>query len=136
IVFSGKMSYHANTTAALHFVHEIYPAICEHCPQTRLRIVGSSPPKSIRSLAREPGITVSGYVSDMAASLSRAAVAVCPVTVKVGIQNKILEAMALEVPVVTTPEGANGLNAIPGRDFLVGATPREFAAEVCRLLQS
>jgi glycosyltransferase involved in cell wall biosynthesis len=77
---------------------------------------------------------VTGWVDDMRESIGRATVAVCPVVVKVGIQNKILEAMALGLPVVSSREGAEGIEAEEGRDFLVADDPAAFAAEVCRLL--
>jgi sugar transferase (PEP-CTERM/EpsH1 system associated) len=134
IVFSGKMSYHANASAALYFARSVLPLIRVAHPQTRFRIVGSNPPASIQRLAADPGIEVTGYVPDIREHISRATVAVCPMTVKVGIQNKLLEAMALGVPVVATGLGAEGLMATRGRDLLVADAPAEFAAHVVRLL--
>jgi len=134
LVFSGKMSYHANVTAALHFVRRIFPLVRAARPDARLRIVGSDPPRAIRALGSDPAISVTGYVPDLREALGRAAVAVCPVTVKVGIQNKVLEAMAMGVPVVSTREGVEGLETEPGRDLLVADNPAGFAEHVCRLL--
>ncbi len=134
LVFSGKMSYHANVTAILHFVHRALPLIRRVRPDVRLRIVGSRPPASVQALARDPAITVTGHVPDLAAALATATVAICPVTVKVGIQNKVLEAMAMGLPVVCSRQGASGLLAEPGRDFLVAGDPAEFADRVCQLL--
>ncbi len=134
LVFSGKMSYHANATAALHFVKEIFPAIRAVVPEARLRIVGSAPPPSIRELARDPAIEVTGYVPDLRAAIGTATVAVCPVTVKVGIQNKVLEAMAAGLPVVCSREGTAGLAARAGGDYLVADDSDGFARDVCRLL--
>jgi sugar transferase (PEP-CTERM/EpsH1 system associated) len=134
LVFSGKMSYHANATAVLHFVQQIFPSIRAARPDARLRIAGSNPPSSILALASDPAIEVTGYVPDMRTHIGRATVAVCPMTVKVGVQNKLLEAMAMEVPVVATRLGAEGLTATVGSDLLVGDSPTEFAAHVIRLL--
>lgn len=134
LVFSGKMSYHANVTAALHFVQHIFPLIRAARPEVRLRIVGSNPPRSILALGSDPAIEVTGHVPDLHSFVGGANVAVCPVTVKVGIQNKILEAMAMSVPVVATSLGADGLSAKHGRDLLVANTASEFAAHVLRLL--
>ena len=134
LVFSGKMSYHANATAALHFVRHILPLVKRIVPAVRLRIVGSDPPLAIRALVEDPAISVTGYVPDVRRAIGSAAIAVCPVTVKAGIQNKILEAMAMGVPVVSTTAGAEGLAAQPGRDFLVAADPAEFATHVGALL--
>ncbi|MBX6771835.1 MAG: glycosyltransferase [Chloroflexi bacterium] len=135
LVFTGKMSYHANVTAVLVFVREILPLIRRSRPDARLVIAGRDPPRTVRALEADPGITVTGYVPDLRATVGRATVAVCPVTVKVGIQNKVLEAMAMGLPVVTTPAGLAGLTAQPGRDLLVGRDPAEFASQVCRLLE-
>lgn len=130
IVISGKMSYHANITAVLDFAHATWPLVRQRHPGIRLRIVGSGPPESIRALTRDPDVEVTGYVDDVRPAIRRATVAVCPVTVKVGIQNKILEAMALGVPVVSTKAGAVGLQAVPGQDLLVG----QDAAHVANLI--
>jgi sugar transferase (PEP-CTERM/EpsH1 system associated) len=135
LVFSGKMSYHANATAVLWFVRHVLPAVRARHPEVRLRVAGSDPPPAIRALGRDPGITVTGHLPDLRTALAGAAVAVCPVTVKVGIQNKILEAMAMGLPVVTTRQGHTGLLAAAGRDLLVAADPASFAAEVCRLIE-
>ncbi|HLH75111.1 MAG TPA: glycosyltransferase, partial [Chloroflexota bacterium] len=134
LVLSGKMSYHANVTAALHFQARIFPLIKQQCPDVRFQIVGSDPPSAVQALTGDPAISVTGYVPDMRDYLGRATVVICPVTVKVGIQNKVLEAMAMGVPVVCTREGFAGLQAQPGQDLLVADTPSEFAAHVCRLL--
>jgi sugar transferase (PEP-CTERM/EpsH1 system associated) len=134
LVFSGKMSYHANASAVLYFAEHILPLIRAVHPEVRLRIVGSNPPRSILALANDPAVEVTGYVPDMRTYIGTATVAVCPMTVKVGIQNKLLEAMAMEVPVVATRLAAEGLAAAPGRDLLVAADPREFASHTIRLL--
>jgi len=134
LVFSGKMSYHANVTAVVRFVELVLPLIRRERPDVRLRIVGSQPPDGLRALARDPAITVTGYLPDIRPALGSATIAICPITVKVGIQNKVLEAMAMGLPVVTTSAGASGLGALPGRDLLVANTPVEFAAHVGWLL--
>ncbi|MHB1415121.1 MAG: glycosyltransferase [Chloroflexota bacterium] len=135
LVFSGKMSYHANATAILHFVERIFPAIRARHPSAQLRVAGSRPTKLVRNLARDPAISVTGYLPDIRQAVGLGTVAVCPVTVKVGIQNKVLEAMAMGLPVVSTREGIQGLMVEPGRDVLVADSPAEFAAHVCRLLE-
>jgi glycosyltransferase involved in cell wall biosynthesis len=128
------MSYHANQTAILYFVRSIFPLIKAAHPNVRLRIVGSSPPRMIQSLAKDPAIVVTGHVFDLREGLRGATVAICPVRVKVGIQNKILEAMASGIPVVSTPDGLAGLEAQPQIDILVGDGAQDFANQVGRLL--
>jgi polysaccharide biosynthesis protein PslH len=135
LVFSGKMSYHANTTAVLHFVHDILPRVRATVPDVKLRIVGSDPPPAVLRLADDPSITVTGYLPDLRPAIGSATVAVCPVTVKVGIQNKILEAMAMGVPVVASRLGARGLAARPGHELLVADDDAQFAHHLTTLLQ-
>jgi glycosyltransferase involved in cell wall biosynthesis len=135
LVFSGKMSYHANATAVLWFVRHVLPAVRARHAGVRLRIAGSDPPPAIRALGRDPAITVTGHLPDLRTAFAGATAAVCPVTVKVGIQNKILEAMAMGLPVVTTRQGHSGLGAVAGRDLLVAADAAAFAAGVCRLIE-
>ncbi|MBI5877779.1 MAG: glycosyltransferase [Chloroflexi bacterium] len=134
IVLSGKMSYHANITAALHFVREILPLIWAERPQTRLWIVGQSPPPAVLRLAADERITVTGAVPDMATYLSQATVAVCPVVYGAGVQNKVLEAMACATPVVSTGRGLGAVAASDGAEVLRADTPAEFARAVLRLL--
>jgi sugar transferase (PEP-CTERM/EpsH1 system associated) len=134
LVFSGKMSYHANVTAALYFAREIFPRIVASRSDARLCIVGSRPPRVVRDLARHRAISVVGHVPDIRPYVGRASVAVCPMVVKVGIQNKLLEAMAMGVPTVATPAALTGIDAIAGQDVLLGSTPADFAEQVCRLL--
>lgn len=138
LILSGKMSYHANVTAALHFVRDILPRIRARYPEVRLTIAGSSPPEELRRIAAASGgsIHVTGYLPDLTSVLGRATVSVCPVVVKVGIQNKVLEAMAMGVPVVASRAGAEGLGATPGRDLLVAESDEQFANQVVHLLSS
>jgi len=149
VVFSGKMSYHANVTAALYLAHEIMPRVWARHPATRLQIVGKDPPTQIRALATrasgaasidaagqaQPGhIEVTGTVPDLPPYLQQATVAAAPLLYGAGIQHKVLEAMACGAPVVTTEQAAGGMQARPGRDLLVAGDTEAFAAAIVRLL--
>lgn len=134
LIFSGKMSFHANVAGALHLAKTIMPLIWRERPQVRLVIAGSKPPASIRALAQDSRIEVTGYVSDLRPSIREARVAVCPLPYAVGIQNKVLEAMALGTPVVASSHAAAGLEAVPEQDMLVADEPELFARAVLRLL--
>ena len=134
LIFSGKMDYHANVAGTLRLARCIMPLVWRSRPQARLLIAGSNPTRAVRQLARDPRITVTGYVRDLNALVSSATVAVSPLPYAVGIQNKVLEAMACGTPVVASASAAGGLAAAPGRDLLVADTPEEFADATLRLL--
>jgi glycosyltransferase involved in cell wall biosynthesis len=134
LVFSGKMSYHANVATALYLYRQIMPRIWQHQPETTLTIVGSKPPPAIQRLARDPRVEVTGYVEDLRPYVRRAQVMLSPMVYSVGIQNKVLEAMALGTPVVVAEQAAAALGARPGRDLLVAASASEFAEQTLRLM--
>jgi polysaccharide biosynthesis protein PslH len=134
LVFSGKMSYHANIATALYLVQEIMPLIWKERRLVKLWIVGQAPSKAVRALATDERITVTGYVPDLRPYLTRATLAISPVRYGVGIQNKVLEALACGTPVVTSPRACQTLQTRPGEDMMVGDSPAAFAEQVLRLL--
>ena len=134
IVFTGKMSYHANVAAALYFAREVLPRIWTTDPGVRFQIVGKDPPEPVRQLATDQRIQVTGTVDDLRPYLAQATVAVCPALYAVGIQNKVLEAMAMGTPVVSTPAGCAALAAQERQEVLVAEGEEEQAAAVLRVL--
>jgi glycosyltransferase involved in cell wall biosynthesis len=136
LIFSGKMSFHANVAGALNLVERIMPHIWKQRPTTRLVIAGSDPPPRVRRLACNPHVEVTGYLPDLRPYIARAQVAVCPLPYAVGIQNKVLEAMALGTPVVASSSASAGLQVVPSRDLLVADDPEAFAAATLRLLDN
>jgi polysaccharide biosynthesis protein PslH len=135
LVVSGKMSYHANVTMALHLVHNIMPHVWEKRPDVKVCIVGKDPPRELLSLMNNPAITVTGTVDDIRPYLKKATVAVVPITYGAGIQNKVLEAMACGTPVVSTPMAISAVSVNPGEDLLVAKEPQDFARDVLCLLE-
>jgi glycosyltransferase involved in cell wall biosynthesis len=134
VVFSGKLSYHANTAAALDLVHEIMPIVWSERPDTKVWIVGKDPPKEVRDLTTDARVTITGTVPDVRPFVGRAALAVTPLRYGVGIQNKVLEAMALATPVVSTPGTCRAMQANPGEHLLIGETAAELAGHVLAAL--
>ena len=135
IVFSGKMSYHPNLSAAIYLVRDIMPRIWANDPEVRVQLVGKDPPEHIRKLALEDSrVQVTGWVPSLQPYLSNADVAVAPMTYGSGIQNKVLEAMACGTPVVVTPIAISAISVTPGRDLLVGDTSTDLSKEILRLL--
>src|SRR5262249_13028127 len=103
-------------------------------PAARLRIIGSNPVREVRELSTKPGIEVTGSVPDVRPYLADAAVAVAPLNIARGTQNKILECMSMGIPVVSSPQAARGVQATPGEHLLVGKDHSDFAAQVIKLL--
>jgi sugar transferase (PEP-CTERM/EpsH1 system associated) len=134
LVFSGKMSYHANVAAVSHMVQEVMPLVWARRPGVKLEIVGKNPPQAIFALAKDDRVHVTGFVPDLRPYLAQATVSVSPMQYSVGIQNKVLEAMAMGAPVVTTPQTRTAILAREGEHFLIGESAADFAAQVIRLL--
>jgi hypothetical protein len=134
ILFYGRLSYVANADAATHLLREVFPRIRAAHPAVRLLVVGPLPPRAVRRAASQ-NVIVTDRVDDVRPWLQRARVVVCPIRFAVGTQNKILEPMAMGVPVVATHEAVAGMNVEPGRDILLGDTPEVFARQVVRFLR-
>lgn len=126
IVFVGSMDYHANVDAAVWFSRDIWPHVRARFPQWRLTLVGSNPAATVKALAGQPGIEVTGTVPDVRPYYHEAVAAVVPLRTGGGTRLKILEAMAAGIPVVSTALGAEGLEVSPGRDMLGAETTDEW----------
>jgi sugar transferase (PEP-CTERM/EpsH1 system associated) len=134
IVFTGQMDYRPNIEAAASFARECLPAIRAAHPDARFAIVGRDPAPAVRALADLPGVIVTGGVPDVRGWLAAADVVVAPLRIARGIQNKVLEAMAMARPVVASPQAAEGIDAADGAHLLVAPDPAAEAAAVCALL--
>ena len=134
IVFLGKMDYAPNVDAVVYFANEVFPLVRPRLPEAKFVIVGASPAKEVLKLARISGILVTGYVKDPYKYLEKAKVVVAPLRFSAGIQNKILEAMALRKAVVTTTKGARGIAGRDGEHFWVADEPKDMAEKILKLL--
>src|SRR5207248_10090959 len=133
VVFTGKMSYHANRVAAQWLIDEIWPLVEGRHPQARLVIAGARPPASL--LRRRRGsVQVTGYVPNLGNLIAGAGVAVAPLRYAVGVQNKVLEAMACAVPVVTTTAAVGDLGFNEGGHGFIADDAAAFAERICWLL--
>ena len=133
VIFTGKMSYHANIAAVLYFARQVLPHIWAQAPDVRFQIVGKDPPEKVQELATDRRIQITGTVDDLRPYLAQATVAVCPALYAVGVQNKVLEAMAMGTPVVSTPAGCAALAAAEGRENLIAEGNEALAAAVLRV---
>ena len=134
IVFTGAMDYWPNIDAAVWFAREVLPLIRRH-RATRFYVVGMNPHPAVRALAGDPAVTVTGRVADVRPYLSHAAVVVAPLRVARGIQNKVLEAMAMAKPVVASTACAGGLSARAGFEFDAAADAPSFAKAVLAAME-
>ena len=134
VVFTGKMSYHANIAAVLYFARDVLPHIWKRDPNVRFQVVGKDPPEAVQQLAADGRIEVTGTVEDLRPYLVQATAAVCPALYAVGIQNKVLEAMAMGAPVVSTPAGCAALAAEEREAVLTADGPEQLATAVLRVI--
>jgi glycosyltransferase involved in cell wall biosynthesis len=130
----GNMSYYPNQGAVIHFAREVLPLIRRSVPGAQFLIVGRNPSRGVQRLSEIDGVEVTGFVPDVRTYLARVWVSVAPLSIAAGIQNKILEAMAFELPVVGTARAVQGLtpNAAAAVDIADG--PQEMAARIIPLL--
>ncbi len=136
VVFTGAMDYWPNVDAVTWFAERIFPAIRDAVPGAQFTIVGSRPGEAVRALARQPGVVVTGSVPDVRPYLAHAACAVAPLRIARGVQNKVLEAMAMARPVVASAQAAEGIRAEAGRDFIPAQDEAEFARAVIARLRA
>jgi glycosyltransferase involved in cell wall biosynthesis len=134
LAITGTMSGTRNKTAILYFYNEVYPLIKERIPRVKLYIVGSNPEKEILRLSADKSVTVTGYVKDLRPYLSRAWVVVAPLQEDFGVKIRVLQAMAVGKPVVSTSMGATGISVSPGENIILADEPGEFADRVIELL--
>ncbi len=135
ILFTGNMDYAPNVDAVVYFAASILPLIRQQQPNVKFVIAGQRPVKKVAELANEH-ITVTGFVQDLAAMYDTASVVVAPLRFGAGTQNKVLEAMAMGIPVVCSHIGFGGLGIASGEGAVMQTEPEKFAASVVHLLQS
>jgi sugar transferase (PEP-CTERM/EpsH1 system associated) len=136
VCFVGRMDYYPNQEGVIDFCRDVLPLIRARRPGVTLEIVGAEPPAKIRELGRLPGVTVTGSVPDVRPYALASAVSIAPLKIARGTQNKILEAMAMGVPTVSSAAAAGGVDGEPGRNLLTAGTPREFADAVLYVLEN
>lgn len=134
LVFTGAMDYWPNVDAVQWFCDEVFPALRQRFPDLHFYIVGSRPSPAVQLLAQREGVKVTGTVPDVRPYIAHAAVAVAPLRIARGIQNKVLEAMAMATPVVVSPQALEGIDAVPGSELVLAEDAAAFADAVGALL--
>jgi len=135
-VFTGQMDYAPNIAAVARFAETILPAIREARPAAQFHIVGRAPTAPVIKLGELPGVTVWGSVPDVRPFLASADMVVAPLTIARGVQNKVLEAMAMERCVLLSPEAATGIDAQNGQHFIIGEDDSALIAHAHHLLDN
>ena len=126
IVFTGAMDYWPNVDAVRWFAQEIFPTVLAKHPHARFYIVGSHPTVAVQELAQLPGVVVTGAVADVRPYLTHAQLAVAPLRIARGLQNKVLEAMSMAKIVVASPQAAEGILATSGKELHIASNSQEF----------
>jgi len=135
LVFTGAMDYWPNVDAVVWFANEILPRLVRARPRLRFFIVGMNPSPAVRALAANPAVVVTGKVNDVRPYVQHALAVVAPLRIARGIQNKVIEAMAMGRPVVVSEAASRGLCATPGSDFISAPqNPVAFSTAVLELL--
>lgn len=133
LLFNGNMSYPPNVEGAVFLVKKVLPILVEKYPGIKVLISGANPSAKVKALASE-NVTITGWVDDIRESFARSRILVAPMQSSIGLQNKLLEGMAMRIPCVTTPLSNNALQARPGKEIMVAETPEEFAAAIGKLI--
>lgn len=135
VLFVGNMSYPPNVVAACFLVEEIMPMVWTELPNVRVQIAGATPNRQVRALA-SGRVHVTGWVEDIRSCYETARVFVAPMQTGTGLQNKLLEAMAMAIPCITTPISAKPLGAGGGSEILIGEDAGSIAAHIIQLLKN
>lgn len=133
LVFTGNMSYAPNVKAAHYLAEQIMPLLRQHLPKAKLLIAGATPHPSVKRLASK-NLHVSGWMNNITDAYNSARIFIAPMEIGTGMQNKILEAMAMEIPCITSPLAGNAIGGINGKNLLLANSPIEYVAHILALL--
>jgi len=135
LLFTGAMDYYANVDGVIWFCKKIFPYLIKKYPKLKFYIVGRNPVPSIKRLANFNTI-ITGYVDDIRPYYQKATIYIAPLRIARGIQNKILEAMAMAKPVISTSKAFEGIEATPNKDLLLADSEKEFVEKITMLLEN
>ena len=135
LLFTGVMDYFPNEDAMVWFHERMWPQVLSHWPHAKLTIAGMNPTRKIESLGeKDENVVVTGFVEDMTGYFAEADVFIAPFRIARGVQNKLLQAFAAGVPVVSTPEGAEGIDCTDSADVVIAGDPEQFVLAIDRLM--
>jgi sugar transferase (PEP-CTERM/EpsH1 system associated) len=134
LLFNGNMNYPPNVESVQYLVHKILPEVWKQLPHVRLLISGANPNHKVLEL-RSDRVVVSGWMNDIRENFAKSRILVAPMQISIGLQNKLLEAMAMKIPCVTSTLANNALRAKPGEQILVAYKPDQYAQCIVQLLK-
>lgn len=135
LVFTGAMSYVPNYDGILHFLNTTFPLILKSIPNAKLYVVGNNPPPVLLKRSAD-NVIITGFVEDVRPYIKRSSVYIVPLRMGSGTRLKVLEAMSMKIPIVTTSMGSEGINVVDGKSALIADNPRSFADAVINLLRN
>lgn len=135
LLFNGNMNYPPNVESVQYLVNRILPFVWKELPQVRLLISGANPNHKVKELKSEL-IVISGWMNDIRENFAKSKILVAPMQISIGLQNKLLEAMAMKLPCVTSTLANNALEAKPGEEILVADEPEQYAKCIVSLLKN
>ncbi|MFH1319338.1 MAG: glycosyltransferase [Bacteroidota bacterium] len=135
LLFTGNMNYPPNIDSVVYLVNKILPIVLKTHPEVKLLIAGTNPSKQVLKL-RSGNVSVSGWVKDMRECYAMSRIFIAPMQIGIGMQNKILEAMSMQLPCITSPLANNAIKAVDGESILIGIDPGEYAGHVISLLDN
>ena len=133
LVFTGNMSYPPNVNAVEYLANEILPIVWKTRPETTLYIAGATPDPKVKKVASDK-IIVSGWLDDIRDAYAQSRVFIAPMRIGTGLQNKLLEAMSMRLPAITSPLANASLGAKPDEEILIGSNAQEMAQHIITLL--
>lgn len=135
VVFCGNMQYHPNVNAAQYLVKEIMPRVWKEKPDAKVLIAGADPKSAVRNMASK-NVTISGWVEDIRECYSQSKIFCAPMQMGSGLQNKLLEAMSMELPCITSPLANDALKAEENHSIMVCETPKDYSEMILMLLEN
>lgn len=135
LLFNGNMNYPPNIESVEYLVEKVMPYVWHKLPNTRLLISGATPNAAVLDLASDR-VVVTGWVDDIRMNFAKSKILVAPMQISIGLQNKLLEAMAMQLPCITSSLANNALGAKPNEQILVADTPEQYARHIIDLLQN
>lgn len=135
LVFTGNMGYPPNVEGAIYLANEILPRVWKTRPGTNLLVAGATPAAKVQALDSE-NVHISGWVDDIRDSYASARIFIAPMLLGTGLQNKLLEAMAMQLPCITSELANNALGGTHEQNILICSTPQEYADAIIRLLEN